>query len=201
MIRVVLADDEELIRVALAALLDLEDDIQVVGRVGDGRAAVMEALRYRPDVAVVDLEMPGLNGMGVASELLRALPGCAVIVLTGKARPVHLERALKAGARAFVVKGAPASTLADVIRRVHTGQRYVDPALAADALTVPPCPLSPRELEIVRLSSAGEDTAAIARHTHLAAGTLRNYLAAIQSKLGVTNRHEAVQAVRDSGWL
>ena len=116
---------------ALVQLLDLEEDFDVVAQAADGRAAVDEALRHRPDVAVVDLEMPRLDGMGVAAALQRALPGCAVVILTGRGRPLHLQRALGAGARGFVVKGAPASSLADVIRRVHDGQRYVDPALAA----------------------------------------------------------------------
>lgn len=143
MIRVLLADDEELIRTALAALLDLEDDLTVVAQAADGEAAVTAALAYRPDVAVVDLAMPRRDGFQVAAELARALPACAVVILTGQGRPPHLARALTAGARGFLPKGAPGGALADVIRRVHAGGRYVDPALAADALTIPPCPLTP----------------------------------------------------------
>jgi len=201
MIRVLVADDEELIRVALAQLLDLEDDLEVVAHAADGRAAIDAALRHRPDVAVVDLEMPKLDGMEVAAELARVLPGCAAVILTGRGRPLHLQRALAAGARGFMVKGAPASSLAEVIRRVHDGQRYVDPALAADALAMPPSPLTDRELEVLRLSAAGHDTAAIAAIAHLAPGTVRNYLAAIQAKLDAVDRHQAARIARDAGWI
>jgi len=201
MIRVLVADDEELIRVALAQLLGLEDDLEVVAQAPDGRAAVDAALRFRPDVAVVDLEMPRLDGMQVAAELGRALPQCGVVILTGRGRPVHLQRALAAGARGFVVKGAPASSLADVIRRVHDGQRYVDPSLAADALAAPPSPLTERELEVLRLVADGWDSAGIAARAHLAPGTVRNYLASIQSKLGAADRHHAARLARDAGWM
>ena len=201
MIRVLLADDEELIRTALAALLDLEDDLEVVAQAADGVAAVTAALAHRPDVAVVDLSMPGRDGFGVAAELARALPACAVVILTGQGRPPHLARALTAGARGFLPKGAPGGALADVIRRVHAGGRYVDPSLAADALLIPPCPLTPRELETLRLAQDGSPAAAIARRAHLSTGTVRNYLAAAVQKLGVTSRAEAVRAARDAGWL
>ncbi|MFI7576654.1 DNA-binding response regulator [Micromonospora sp. NPDC049497] len=201
MIRVLLADDEELIRTALAALLDLEDDLEVVAQAADGAAAVTAALAHRPDVAVVDLSMPARDGFGVAAELARALPACAVVILTGQGRPPHLARALTAGARGFLPKGAPGGALADVIRRVHSGGRYVDPSLAADALLIPPCPLTPRELETLRLAQDGSPAAAIARRAHLSTGTVRNYLAAAVQKLGVDNRAEAVRAARDAGWL
>ncbi len=156
MIRVLLADDEDLIRVALAALLRLETDLDVVAQASDGRAAVDAALAHRPDVAVVDLQMPALDGLAVTAELARVLPSCAVVILTGHGRPPHLQRALDSGAKGFLPKGSPGGALADVIRRVHAGGRYVDPALAADALTAPECPLTPRELEVLRL--AGFDT-------------------------------------------
>ncbi|PWC08474.1 DNA-binding response regulator [Mycetocola zhujimingii] len=201
MIRLLIADDEDLIRVALAQLLELEHDFEVVAQASDGRSAVDEGLRHRPDVAVVDLEMPGLGGIDVATELKRVLPECAVVILTGRGRPLHLQQALVAGASGFVVKGAPASSLADVIRRVRAGQRYVDPALAAEALTIPTSPLTERELEVLRLASSGANAAAIATRTHLAPGTVRNYLAAIQSKLGATDRHHAARIARDAGWL
>ncbi|RZU76438.1 LuxR family two component transcriptional regulator [Micromonospora kangleipakensis] len=201
MIRVLLADDEELIRQALAALLGLEGDIEVVAQARDGRTAVDAARAHRPDVAVVDLEMPPPGGIEVAAELGRALPGCAVVILTGHGRPGHLRRALTAGARGFLAKGAPGGALAEVIRRVHAGERYVDPALAADALTLPPCPLTPRELETLRLAEYGTPVAVIARRTHLAAGTVRNHLAASVQKLGATDRAEAVRIAREAGWL
>ncbi|WP_416904561.1 response regulator transcription factor [Micromonospora echinospora] len=201
MIRVLLADDEELIRAALGALLDLEPDLTVVAQAADGPAAVTTALAHRPDVAVVDLEMPGLDGFGVTAELARVLPDCAVVILTGRGRPAHLARALAAGARGFLPKGSPAGALADVIRRVRGGGRYVDPALAADALSIPPCPLTPRELETLRLAEYGAPVAVIARRAHLSSGTVRNYLASAVQKLGATSRAEAVRAARDNGWL
>lgn len=201
MIRVLLADDEELIRVALARLLDLEDDIEVVAQAADGREAVETALRHRPDVAVVDLEMPRMDGLEVAAELGRALRTCAVVVLTGRGRPVHLQRAMTTGAKGFVVKGAPAASLADVVRRVRDGQRYVDPGLAADALTLPPSPLTARELEVLRLVADGLSNAQIARRVHLAEGTVRNYLAAIVDKVDATDRQDAVRRAEAAGWL
>lgn len=201
MIRVLLADDEELIRLALAALLDLEPDLEVVAHAADGRAALAAALAHRPDVAVLDLEMPPPGGVQVAAELARVLPGCATVILTGHGRPAHLRPALTAGARGFLAKGAPGGALADVIRRVHAGARYVDPALAAEALTLPECPLTPRELETLRLAELGTPVAVIARRTHLAAGTVRNHLAACVQKLGAADRAEAVRRARDAGWL
>ncbi|MGS2615053.1 response regulator transcription factor [Micromonospora sp. LZ34] len=201
MIRVLLADDEELVRVAVAALLGLEPDLEVVAQAADGPAAVTAALAHRPDVAVVDLEMPGLTGIQVAAEVTRVRPECAVVLLTGHGRPAHLRQALTAGARGFLPKGAPGGALADVIRRVHAGGRYVDPSLAADALTLPECPLTPRELETLRLAEFGAPVAVIARRTHLAAGTVRNHLAASVQKLGAADRAEAVRIAREAGWL
>ncbi|MFC0006449.1 response regulator transcription factor [Micromonospora siamensis] len=201
MIRVLLADDEELIRTALGALLDLEPDLTVVAQAATGREAVDAVLAHRPDVAVVDLEMPPPGGIELAAELARALPACAVVILTGHGRPGHLRQALTAGARGFLPKGAPGGALADVIRRVHGGGRYVDPALAADALTLPECPLTPRELETLRLAEYGTPVAVIARRTHLSPGTVRNYLTAGVQKLGAADRAEAVRIARDAGWL
>jgi two-component system response regulator DesR len=201
MIRVLLADDEELIRGAVAALLGLEADIDVVAQAGDGRDAVDKVVAHRPDVAVVDLQMPGLSGLAVAAEVASAVPSCAVVILTGHARPPLLRRALHSGARGFVPKGSPASVLAEVIRRVNEGGRYVDPALAAEALMAPECPLTPREIDVLRL--AGEDlpVATIARRAHLSPGTVRNYLAAAVAKLEVSSRVEAVSTAREHGWL
>lgn len=200
MIRVLLADDEDLIRTAVAALLDLEPDLQVVAHAADGHAAVQAALAHRPDVAVVDLQMPGLDGLEVAAELATALPACAVVILTGHGRPPHLQRALAAGAKGFLPKGSPGGALADVIRRVHGGARYVDPALAADALTAQPCPLTPRELDVLR---AGPDVpvAVLARRIHLSQGTVRNHLAAITAKLATSSRAQAYRTAQDQGWL
>lgn len=201
MIRVLLADDEDLIRTALGALLGLEPDIEVVAHAASGRLAVDAALAHRPDVAVVDLEMPGLDGLEVTGELTTALPSCAVVILTGHGRPQHLRLALSAGAKGFLRKGAPGGALADVIRRVHGGDRYVDPSLAADALTAPECPLTPRELEVLRLAEFDTPVAVIAKQTHLSNGTVRNYIAAVLNKLGAKTRSEAVRTARENGWL
>lgn len=201
MIRVLLADDEDLIRTALAALLGLEPDLDVVAQASDGRSAVDTALAHHPDVAVIDLEMPQLGGLEVTAELATALPSCAVIILTGHGRPQHLQRALAVGAKGFLPKGSPGGTLADVIRRVHAGGRYVDPSLAADALTAPECPLTPRELDVLRLAEYDIPVSVIAKQTHLSNGTVRNYLAAAINKLGVATRSEAFRTARDNGWL
>jgi two-component system response regulator DesR len=200
-IRVLLADDEELIRTAVAALLGLEPDLEVVAQAGDGRAAVDAAVAHRPDVAVVDLEMPRLDGLAVAAELATAVPSCAVVILTGHGRPPHLQRALAAGAKGFLPKGSPGGTLADVIRRVHGGGRYVDPALAADALTAQPCPLTPRELDVLRAAGPDTPVSAVARRVHLSQGTVRNHLAAITAKLAVPTRAEAYRMAQDQGWI
>ncbi|KAB2350885.1 response regulator transcription factor [Actinomadura rudentiformis] len=201
MIKVLLADDEELIRTALAALLGLEPDLEVVAQAGDGRAAVELALSHHPDVAVVDLDMPGLTGLEVSTELASALPSCAVVILTGHRKAPLLKRALDAGAKGFLPKGSPGGALADVIRRVHAGGRYVDPALAADALTAPECPLTDRELEVLRLAEYDTPVAVIAKRTHLSSGTVRNYLASAVAKLHVGTRGEAYRLAKDNGWL
>jgi two-component system, NarL family, response regulator DesR len=200
-LRVLLADDESTIRAALVALLNLEPDLLVVADAVDGVTAVDQARRHRPDVAVLDLDMPGLDGIEVVRELRRVLPSCATVVLTGHGRPGHLKRALDAGARGFVAKGAPAETLADVIRRTHRGQRYVDPTLAADALTAPANPLTDRELEVLRLAAMDLPTSVIARRTNLATGTVRNYVAAATSKLGGSSKSQAIATARRNGWL
>jgi two-component system response regulator DesR len=200
-IRVLLADDEELIRVALAALLSLEPDLEVVAAAADGRAAVSAALAHRPDVAVVDQQMPLMDGLGVTAELARALPSCAVVILTGRGRPAQIRQALAAGARGFLAKGAPGGALADVIRRVHAGGRYVDPVLAADALSLPECPLTPRELDVLRHADPDVPVVMIARRLHLSPGTVRNHLTAITVKLGVGSRAEAVVQAREHNWI
>ncbi|MEU4393775.1 response regulator transcription factor [Kribbella sp. NPDC023855] len=201
MIRVLLADDEELIREAIAALLGLEPDLEVVAGVGSGAEAVEAVRRHRPDVAVVDLQMPGMDGLEVTAELQRVFPSCKVLILTGRGRPPHLQKALAAGAKGFLPKGSPGGTLADVIRRVHRGERYVDPALAADALTAPECPLTSRELEVLRLAEYDTPISVIAHRTSLSNGTVRNYLAAAVTKLGVRTRAEAFRLAHDNGWL
>lgn len=201
MTRVLLAEDEELIREALVSLLARESDLEVVATAADGRAAVAQALAHRPDVAVVDLEMPQLDGLGVVAELARALPSCAVVILTGHGRPLVLRRALASGARGFLAKGAPGTALADVIRRVHEGHRYVDPILAADALTAPDSPLTPREAEVLAAAGPDRPVGEVARALFLSPGTVRNYLAAVTAKLGAPNRAAAYRSAREQGWI
>lgn len=200
-LRILLADDESTIRAALAALLDLENDLDVVAQASDGRRTVELARRHRPDVAVLDLEMPGLDGIATAAELQRVAPDCVTVLLTGRGRPAHLREALEAGALAFVAKGAPAGTLADVIRGAHRGIRYVDPALAADALTAPPNPLSDREVEVLQLAALDLPTSVIARRTNLANGTVRNYVGAATTKLGAASKTQAIAIARAQGWI
>lgn len=200
-IRVLLAEDEDLIREALVGLLERESDIEVVATAADGRQAIDRALAHRPDVAVVDLQMPVVDGIGVVTELGRVLPTCASVILTGHGRPHVLRRALTSGARGFIAKGAPGTALADVVRRVHDGQRYVDPILAADALTAPPSPLTPRESEVLTVALEDRPIREVARTVFLSPGTVRNYLAAITHKLGARSRAEAYHIARDNGWI
>ncbi|UYM06934.1 response regulator transcription factor [Solicola gregarius] len=201
MIRVLLAEDEEMIRVALAALVDREDDLEIVAQAADGAEAVDLARAHRPDVAVVDLEMPKRDGLEVVAELARALPDCAVVILTGHGRPAVLRKALSSGARGFLAKGAPGTALSDVIRRVHDGSRYVDPVLAADALTAPSSPLTARETEVLATAGLDRPVREVARTLHLSPGTVRNYLASAAQKLGATGRAEAFRLAREQDWL
>ena len=200
-IRVLLAEDDELIREALVGLLEREPDVDVVATARDGREAIDRALLHAPDDAVVDLHMPEVDGLGVIVELARALPRCAGVILTGHGHPYVLREALASGARGFLAKGAPGTALADVVRRVHEGQRYVDPVLAADALTVPPSPLTVRETAV--LAAAQQDRAVrdVARELFLSPATVRNYLASVSRKLGADNRSQAYRIARENGWV
>jgi two-component system response regulator DesR len=200
-IRLVLADDESLTRGAVGTLLGLEADLVVVAEAADGDAAITAIREHRPDIAVLDVEMPGHDGSEVAQWVAANEPGTRCIILTRHARPGVLRRALAAGARGFVAKSAPASVLADVIRRVHGGGRYVDPDLAMTALMTEECPLTDRELEVLRAVDASGTAADIARRVHLSPGTVRNYLSSAMQKLGAGTRTEAVNVARDRGWL
>lgn len=200
-IRVLLAEDEELIRAALTELMKRESDIEVVATAADGREAIDRALAHRPDVVVVDLQMPVVGGMEVITELARQLPTCAGVILTAHGRPHVLRRALTSGARGFLAKGAPATALADVVRRVHAGQRYVDPVLAADALTEAPSPLTPRETEVLAVAGEDRPIREVARTLFLSQGTVRNYLAAVTQKLQAESRADAYRLARHNGWL
>ena len=201
MIRVLLADDENLIRSALAALLGMEEDLQVVGQAATGDEALSMARVHRPDVAVLDLQMPGLDGIAVAEALRHELPGFASIIVTSHGRPGHLKRALAAGVSGFLPKTVSAHVLADVVRSTHGGGRYVDPELAAEAISAGDSPLTLREADVLELSADGVPVEEIARRASLSPGTVRNYLSSAASKLGATNRHEAVHVARTHGWI
>jgi two-component system response regulator DesR len=201
LIRVLLADDHLLIREALALLLGTEDDIEVVADVGRGDEAVARALELKPDVAVLDIDMPGMDGLAAAERLAADLPGTRLVIVTAHGRPGNLRRAMAAGVRGFLGKDAPGAQLARVVRQVHEGFRYIDPQLAADALAAEECPLTPRELDALRAAADGTPISKIARILGLSEGTVRNYLSAAVTKLGVDNRHAAVRAARDRGWL
>lgn len=200
-VRVLLADDEHLIRGALAALLSFEDDLRVVAEAASGPEALAMARAHRPDVAVLDLEMPGADGVAVATSLRSELPECRTMIVTGHGRPGHLKRALAAGVRGFVPKTVSAQRLAEIIRTVHAGGRYVDPELAADAISAGDSPLTAREAEVLELAADGAPIAEIAARAALSPGTVRNYLSSAAAKVGAENRHAAVRAARRRGWL
>ncbi|GAA1994007.1 response regulator transcription factor [Isoptericola halotolerans] len=201
MIRIVLADDETLIRDAVAQLLGLEEDLDVVAVAGSGPEAIAVVQRHRPDVAVLDLQMPGADGIEVAEAVRRDVPECAIIIVTGHGRPGHLKKALGAGVRGFLPKTVSATVLAGAIRQVAEGGRYVDPELAADAISAGDSPLTAREADVLELAADGAPVEEIAVRASLAPGTVRNYLSSAVAKLGVANRHEAVRAARAKGWI
>jgi two-component system, NarL family, response regulator DesR len=201
MIRLLLADDQALIRSALAALLGLEDDFEVVAEVGRGDQVVAAAIDAKPDVAVLDIEMPGLDGIAAAAVLRAAVPGCRVVIVTTFGRAGYLRGAMEAGALGFIVKDAPAEQLAQTIRRVHAGERVVDPTLAAATLSYGPSPLSAREADVLNAARTGHGVSNIAHELFLSEGTVRNYLSSAITKLAVRNRTEAVQVAIERGWL
>jgi two-component system response regulator DesR len=200
-IRLLLADDQELIRQALRALLDLEPEFEVVASVGRGDEVTAAALEHRPDVALLDIDMPGLDGLAAAAVLTAQVPDCRVIILTTFGRTGYLRRAMEAGAVGFVVKDAPADTLADAIRRVAAGERVVDPALAAATLAAGQSPLTARERDVLIAARAGATVAEIAARLYLAEGTVRNYLSGATTKTGTRNRMEALRVADERGWL
>lgn len=200
MIRVLLADDEGMIRSALASLLRLEDDIDVIAECADGEQAITEATRLKPDVCLLDLEMPGLDGVEVAERLRRTVATRCVIV-TRHARPGVLRRALASGVAGFLPKSRHAEEVAAVIRRVAAGTRYVDPEIAADALSDERSPLTDRELDVLRAGRRGETTAQIAHTLSLAPGTVRNHISAILTKLAVATRQQALLLAEERGWI
>ena len=201
MIRLLLADDQALVRGALAALLNLEPDLEVVAEVGRGDEVVAAAVAHRPDVALVDVEMPGLDGIAATRALREHTPSVRVLIVTTFGRPGYLRRAIQAGAAGFVVKDTPARQLADAVRRVHAGLRVVDPALAADSLVSGESPLTPRETEVLRAAREGSSAATIAAQLYLSEGTVRNHLSAAIGKTGTRTRAEAVAIAEGNGWL
>jgi two-component system response regulator DesR len=201
MIRILLAEDQGMVRGALASLLNLEPDIEVVGQVPGGDQVVAEALRLAPDVALLDIEMPGLDGLAAAEALRRAVPACRVLILTTFGRPGYLRRAMDAGASGFLVKDGPVELLADAIRRILAGERVIDPKLAVAALSTGDNPLSPRERDVLRASVDGSTATDIARRLHLSEGTVRNYLSSAIQKTNARNRLEAATMATENGWL
>ena len=200
-IRLLLADDQALVRGALAALLSLEHDLEVVAEVGSG-ADVLDAVReHRPDVALLDIEMPGLDGIEATRAVVAAGLGTRGLVVTTFGRPGYLRRALQAGASGFVVKDVPATQLADAVRRVHAGLRVVDPTLAADSLVSGDSPLTERETDVLRAARDGASVAVVAQRLHLSQGTVRNHLSAAIGKTGGENRAAAVRVAEANGWL
>jgi two-component system response regulator DesR len=200
-LRLLLADDQALVRGALAALLELEPDLEVVAQVGRGDEVVPAARECKPDVALLDIEMPVQDGIAATVELRREVPGCRVLIVTTFGRPGYLRRAMAAGASGFVVKDTPAQKLADAVRRVHAGLRVVDPTLAAETLTSGDSPLTPRETDLLRAARDGGTVADLARTLHLSEGTVRNYLSSAMGKIGARTRAEAVRIAEESGWL
>lgn len=200
-IRLVIADDQAMLRGALAALLELEDDLTVVGVAGDGEAAVELVAQTAPDVCLMDIQMPGMDGIAATQAVRAANEATRVLIVTTFARPGYLRAALDAGASGFVVKDAPVEQLADAVRRVHSGLRVVDSALAEMSLFEGANPLSERERQVLRLAADGRSAAAIAAEVFLSAGTVRNNLSAAIGKVGAANRAQAVRIAQDKGWV
>ncbi|MFI8433397.1 response regulator [Streptomyces sp. NPDC079020] len=201
MIRLLLAEDQSMVREALAALLGLEPDIEVAAQVARGDEVLAAAREHRVDVALLDIEMPGMTGIEAAAELRRELPGVRIVVVTTFGRPGYLRRAMEAGADAFLVKDAPAAQLAEAVRKVLAGERVIDPTLAAAALADGASPLTDRERDVLRAAADGSTNAEIASALHLSQGTVRNYLSTAIQKMVARNRAEAVRIAREKGWL
>jgi two-component system response regulator DesR len=200
-IRVLLAEDQSMVRGALRALLELEEDIEVVAEVGRGDAVAAAAVEHRPDVALLDIEMPGADGLTAARELATALPSCRAVILTTFGRPGFLRRAMEVGAAGFLVKDAPVSELAQGIRAVMAGERVIDRDLAAAALAIGATPLSAREADVLRAAADGATVADIAGRLNLSEGTVRNYLSSAIGKTGARTRVEAARVAEEKGWL
>ncbi|SDJ40229.1 response regulator transcription factor [Nonomuraea jiangxiensis] len=203
MIKVLLADDQALVRGALATMLDLEPDLAVVAQVGSGDEVLVAARETMPDVVLLDIQMPGKDGLTVAAELRTALPRCRVLMCTTFGRPGYLTRAMAVGASGFIVKDSPPETLVEAVRKVHAGLRVieVDPALAAESLIHGLNPLTLREREVLSAVGRGRSIAEVAKILHLAEGTVRNHLSAAMGKTGTGSRGEAALVAEERGWL
>ncbi|MGF3053223.1 response regulator transcription factor [Microbacterium sp. YY-03] len=200
-IRIVIADDQALVRGALAALLALENDIDVVAVAGDGAEALQVVAEHEPDVCLLDIQMPGVDGIEATRLISEQHPNVRVLIVTTFARPGYLRSALEAGASGFVAKDTPANELSDAVRQVHDGLRVLDPKLAQDALIDGANPLSPREREVLALAGSGRSAPAIAAEVFLSAGTVRNVLSAAIGKTGAKNRTQAVRIALEKGWI
>ncbi len=200
-IRILIADDQALVRDALQAMLNLQADFEVVAAVGRGNEVLPAVHAHQPDVALLDVEMPGGDGISTAAELRIAVPSVRVLIVTTFGRPGFLRRAFDAGAAGFVIKDSPADRLADAIRRVHRGLRVVDPDLAAESLTAGENPLSAREVEVLSLVLQGLPIADVAESMFLSKGTVRNYLSNAAAKVNARSGFEAAVVARDNGWL
>jgi two-component system response regulator DesR len=201
MIRILIAEDQGMVRGALASLLGLEPDFEVVAQVARGDEVVAAAQAAQPDVALLDIEMPGSTGLEAAEQVRAALPECRVLILTTFGRPGYLRRAMESGASGFLLKDAPASALASAVRRAVAGERVVDPGLAADALSQGESPLTPREHEVLAASRSHATVAELASALFLSPGTVRNHLSSVMQKLDARNRAEAVRLAEERGWL
>src|ERR671919_2461920 len=201
MIRILLAEDQGMVRGALAALLAFEPDLEVVAQVPSGDEVVAAAQEAQPDVALLDIEMPGIDGIEAAARLHRELPECRILILTTFGRPAYLRRAMEAGASGFLVKDAPAERLANAIRRTAAGERVVDPELAVAALADGESPFTPREREVLEASADGSPVSDISARLYLSEGTVRNYLSSAIGKTGARNRAEALRVARERGWV
>ncbi|MGW1196788.1 response regulator transcription factor [Streptomyces sp. NPDC002536] len=200
-VKILLAEDVHMIRGALIALLELEPDLRVVASVDRGDRIVASALAARPDVAIIDIDLPGTDGLTAAAELHQQLPSCRTLILTSLGRPGTLRRALAAQVTGFLLKESPPDQLAQAVRNVAVGQRVIDPQLALSAWDSPENPLSPRELEVLRLAMRGADAAEIAGCLFLSKGTVRNYLTTIVTKLNARNRIDAIRIAEEAGWI
>ncbi len=201
MVRILIAEDQGMVRGALASLLELEPDFEVVAQVPRGDEVLAAALEAKPDVALLDIEMPGSTGLDAAELLAGAMPSCRVLILTTFGRPGYLRRAMEGGAAGFVLKDAPATELSAAIRRALGGERVVDPGLAAAALSQGECPLTPREHEVLAASRDHATVAELAAALYLSPGTVRNHLSSVMQKLDARNRGEAVRTAEERGWL